>query len=197
MVHLCSKILAVLQIFYRVQIVFFVVYFSILYMLSICDFLYLLRYLHLNYCIHYYYIYYISIYYYLLYIYYSYFLYRLIPLISFPYSSLFSLSLISLWTEVILSFNNKKSNSFSFELISLIHFMLTKLKNFENNISIATTVKFRLTPKMSNSRFTQFNFIWDKKSNHLTIYYSTPHKIICKELRNLFIKRYFKKIKYK
>ena len=69
--------------------------------------------------------------------------------------------------------------------------MLTKFKNFENNISIATTVNWDYCRRCCPIR--DQGLIEIKKSSHLTIYYSIPHKIICKKLRNLFIKRYSKK----
>ena len=66
-------------------------------------------------------------------------------------------SIINFFMNRISSFNNEKLSLSSLELISLTQFILKKLKNFENNISIATTIKLRLTPKMSSDPRSRFN----------------------------------------
>ena len=69
-------------------------------------------------------------------------------------------SIINFFMNRISSFNNEKLSLSSLELISLTQFILKKLKNFENNISIATTIKLRLTPKMSSDPRSRFNLRW-------------------------------------
>ena len=62
--------------------------------------------------------------------------------------------------------------------------MLTILNNFENNISIVKDI-------VQSAIKVQFQKIY------LMTYYSISHKIIRKKVRNLFMKRYSKKIKHK
>ena len=120
MVHLYSKIFAVLQIFveYKLYSSRYIFWFCAYYPFGIFYDIFTLT------------IAFIFI------IYYSYFS---------PYTSYFIsifiivFSIINFFIEVILSLNNEKSNSSLLELISLTYLMLTKLKNFENNISIHRT----------------------------------------------------------
>ena len=68
-----------------------------------------------------------------------------------------------------------------------------------NFINSKTLKMIFLFLRLSNSHHQcrRCHLIWDKKSSHLTIYHPTSHKIIRKQLRNLFMKRYSKRIKHK
>ena len=99
---------------------------------------------------------------------------------------IFLLFIVNLWIEIISLFNNEKSNLSSLELISLLYsaYKTQKLWKLYFYCHDCQT-------RWKCSSIRDHSPIWDKKSNHSIVYYSTLYKIICKEFKNLFVKRYF------